>query len=539
MKKKDGSLRLCIDYRQLDKVTVKNKYPLPRIDDLFDQLTGAQWFSKIDLRSGYHQLRIRAEDSEKTAFRTRYGHYQFTIMPFGLTNAPTVFMDLMHRVLREYLDRFVIVFIDDILIYSTTREDHGEHLRIILQTLRDHRLYAKFSKCEFWLTEVGFLGHIVGACGVSVDPAKVRVVIDWPTPQTVTEIRSFLGLAGYYRRFVQDFSKIAAPMTQLTKKDIKFQWNDSCEQAFRLLKERLTTAPVLVLPESGKSFEVNIDASKVGLGCVLMQDGRVIAYASRQLKIHEKNYPTHDLELAAVVFALKIWRHYLYGEKFVLFVDHKSLKYLFTQKDLNMRQRRWLEFLEDYDFSLEYHPGKANIVADALSRIGEDSESTTCHMTHEYGLLEAVELMYSVDISNGTKVLICGQMRTQTVSIQKVLEGQQTDEQYQRFLEFAQSPDNPDWSQSKDLCLRFRSRLWIPSVAELRNEILDEAHRSRFAIHPGRTKMYADVRRLFWWPRMKTDVSDYVRACEVCQRVKAEHRRPGGLLQPLPIPRWK
>ncbi|KAK9125914.1 hypothetical protein Scep_014760 [Stephania cephalantha] len=227
-------------------------------------------------------------------------------MPFGLTNAPAVFMDLMHRVLKEYLDMFVIVFIDDILIYSKTREDNGEHLKIILQTLRDHRLYAKFSKCEFWLTEVEFLGHIVGARGVSVDPAKVRAVIDWPTPRTVTEIRSFLGLAGYYRRFVQDFSKIAAPMTQLTKKDINFQWNDSCEQAFRLLKERLTTAPVLVLPESGKGFEVNIDASKVRLGCVLMQDGRAIAYASRQLKIHEKNYPTNDLELAAVVFALKI-----------------------------------------------------------------------------------------------------------------------------------------------------------------------------------------------------------------------------------------
>ncbi|KAK9118716.1 hypothetical protein Scep_016809 [Stephania cephalantha] len=279
-------------------------------------------------------------------------------MPFGLTNAPAMFMDLMHRVLRDYLDRFVIVFIDDILIYSKTREDHKGHLRTVLQTLREHRLYAKFSKCEFWLTEVGFLGHIVGASGVSVDPAKIRAVIDWPTPTSVTDIRSFLGLAGYYRRFVQGFSEIAAPMTQLTKKEVKFQWNHSCEQAFQTLKERLTTAPVLVLPESGKGFEVNTDASMIGLGCVLMQDGRVIAYASRQLKIHEKNYPIHDLELAAIVFALKIWRHYLYGEKFVLFTDHKSLKYLFTQKELNMRQRRWLEFLKDYDFSLEYHPGR-------------------------------------------------------------------------------------------------------------------------------------------------------------------------------------
>ncbi|KAK9117261.1 hypothetical protein Sjap_016208 [Stephania japonica] len=291
-------------------------------------------------------------------------------MPFGLTNAPNDVYGFDASSVETRLDRFVIVFIDDILIYSKTREEHKEHLRWLCGHLREHRLFAKFSKCEFWLTEVGFLGHIVGTDGVSVDPAKVRAVSDWPTPRSVSDIRSFLGLAGYYRRFVQDFSRIAAPMTQLTKKDVKFQWNDDCEQAFRTLKERLTTAPVLVLPESGKGFEVNTDASKIGLGCVLMQESRVIAYASRQLKIHEKNYPTHDLELAAVVFALKIWRHYLYGERFVLFTDHKSLKYLFTQKELNMRQRRWLEFLKDYDFSLEYHPGKANVVAHALSRRG-------------------------------------------------------------------------------------------------------------------------------------------------------------------------
>ncbi|KAK9110556.1 hypothetical protein Sjap_018616 [Stephania japonica] len=279
-------------------------------------------------------------------------------MPFGLTNAPAMFMDLMHRVMREYLDRFVIVFIDDILIYSGTREEHEGIYEPVLQTLRDHRLFAKFSKCEFWLPEVRFLGHVVGATGVAVDPEKVRAVIEWPTPTTVTQIRSFLGLAGYYRRFVQDFSKIAAPMTKLIKKNAKFDWNEECEHAFNTLKQKLTTAPVLALPETGKDLVVYTDASKVGLGGVLMQEGRVIAYASRQLKVHERNYPTHDLELAAIVFALKIWRHHLYGVRFELFTDHKSLKYLFTQRELNLRQRRWLEFLKDYDFSLEYHPGK-------------------------------------------------------------------------------------------------------------------------------------------------------------------------------------
>ena len=206
MKKKDGTLRLCIDYRQLNKVMIRNKYPLPRIDDLFDQLRGAVVFFKIDLRSGYHQLRVRESDIPKTAFRTRYGHYEFLVMPFGLTNAPTIFMDLMNRIFHQYLDQFVIVFIDDILVYSMDKKAHEEHLRIVLQTLRDKQLYAKFSKCEFWLNQVVFFGHVVSAGGVSVDPQKVEAVVNWERPASATEVRSFLGLAEYYRRFVEDFS---------------------------------------------------------------------------------------------------------------------------------------------------------------------------------------------------------------------------------------------------------------------------------------------------------------------------------------------
>jgi hypothetical protein len=330
VKKKDGSMRLCIDYRMLNKCTVRNLYPLPRIDDLFDQLKGAKVFSKIDLRSGYYQLKIKKEDIPKTAFRTRYGHYEYTVMPFGLTNAPVVFMDLMNRIFQEFLDKFVIVFIDDILIYSATPEEHSLHLHMVLKMLREHRMYAKYSKCEFWLREVMFLGHVVSAEGISVDPKKVEAMAKWERPQLVMEIRSFLSLAGYYRKFIQDFSRIAMPLTQLTRKGIKFEWSKACEDSFVMLKEKLTTAPVLVLPSSGGNFVVYTDASGTGLGCVLMQKERVIAYASRQLKIHERNYPTHDLELAAVVFALKIWRHYLYGEKFEVFTDHKSLKYLFS-----------------------------------------------------------------------------------------------------------------------------------------------------------------------------------------------------------------
>ena len=347
---------------------IKNKYPLPRIDDLFDQLKGASVFSKIDLRSGYHQLRVKEGDIYKTAFRTRYGHYEFLVMPFGLTNAPAAFMDLMNRVFQPYLDRFVVVFIDDILVYSETEEKHDEHLRVVLQVLRERQLYAKFSKCEFWLKEVTFLGHVVSAEGIKVDPRKIEAILEWKPPKSVTEIRSFLGLAGYYRRFVEGFSVLAAPLTKLIRKGAPFVWTNKQQEAFENLKKVLTEAPVLIQPESGKDFTVYSDASHVGLGCVLMQEGKVVAYASRQLKPHEVNYPTHDLELAAVIFALKIWRHYLYGEKCIIYTDHKSLKYLLTQKELNLRQRRWIELLKDYDCSIEYHPGKVNVVADALSR---------------------------------------------------------------------------------------------------------------------------------------------------------------------------
>ncbi|GJT03985.1 putative reverse transcriptase domain-containing protein [Tanacetum coccineum] len=316
VKKKDGSFRMCIDYLELNKLTMKNRYPLPRIDDLFDQLQGSSVYSKIDLRSGYHQLRVREEDILKTAFRTRYGHYEFQVMPFGLTNAPAVFMDLMNRVCKPYLDKFVIVFIDDILIYSKNEQEHEEHLKQILELLKKEELYAKFSKCEFWIPKVQFLGHVIDNKGIHVDPAKIESVKDWASPKSPMEICQFLGLAGYYRRFIEGFSKIAEPMTKLTQKKVKFEWGDKQEAAFQLLKKKLCSAPILALPERSEDFI---------------------------LKIHEKNYTTHDLELGAVVFALQIWRHYLYGTKCTVFTDHKSLQYILDQKELNMRQRRWKE----------------------------------------------------------------------------------------------------------------------------------------------------------------------------------------------------
>ncbi|KAK1698898.1 hypothetical protein QYE76_015595 [Lolium multiflorum] len=381
--KRDGGKRMCGDYRNLNNVTIKNKYPLPRIQDLFDQVQGAGVFSKIDLRSGYHQIKIKKEDVPKTAFVSRYGHHEYLVVPFGLTNAPAIFMNLMNKIFMKYLDKFVIVFIDDILIYSKDKEEHAKHLKIVLQTLREHQLYAKFSKCKFWLDSVEFLGHVITKEGIAVNPSKVQSVLEWKSPKNVKEIRGFLGMAGYYRRFIEGFSKIAGPMTKLLKKNTPFVWTDECEASFQTLKDKLTTAPVLAVPEPGKDYTVYCDASKNGLGCVLMQDRKVIAYGSRQLKPHEHNYPVHDLELAAVVYALKSWRQFLYGSKCELYTDHKSLKYFFTQKELNMRQKRWLELIKDYDLKINYTPGKANVVADALSRKSTENQPTEWEIPKE------------------------------------------------------------------------------------------------------------------------------------------------------------
>ncbi|KAD7480443.1 hypothetical protein E3N88_03579 [Mikania micrantha] len=511
VKKKDGSLRMCIDYRELNKVTVKNKYPLPRIDDLFDQLQGASWFSKIDLRSGYHQLKVREEDVPKTAFRTRYGHYEFLVMSFGLTNAPAAFMDLMNRVCRPMLDRSVIVFIDDILIYSKNEADHACHLSEVLETLRREKLYAKFSKCAFWLREVQFLGHVINADGILVDSSKIQAVTRWSPPKTPTEIRSFLGLAGYYRRFIQDFAKIASPLTKLTRKNTKFVWGEDQDKSFNELKTKLTQAPVLTLLDGPNDFVVYSDASYLGLGCVLMQRGKVIAYASRQLKTHEINYPIHDLELAAVVFALKIWRHYLYGVKCTIYTDHKSLKYFFTQKELNMRQRRWLELLKDYDCEILYHPGKANVVADALSRKEECEpiKVKVMKLVITSGLIEQIKEAQKEALKeeNWKRDRIKGQV-------------------------YNLDEDN------RGLKTRW-GRVWIPPTCPLKSTLLEEAHKSKYSIHPGATKMYRDLRVNYWWPDMKRDVVKHVEKCLTCMQVKAEHQKPYGKLQPLEIPLWK
>ncbi|GJZ40121.1 putative nucleotidyltransferase, ribonuclease H [Tanacetum coccineum] len=486
VKKKDGSFRMCIDYRELNKLTVKNRYPLSRIDDLFDQLQGSRVYSKIDLRSGYHQLRVREEDIPKTAFRTRYGHYEFQVMPFGLTNAPAIFMDLMNRVCKPYLDRFVIVFINDILIYSKSRKEHEGHLKLILKLLKEEELHSR-------------------------NPAKIQSIKDWASPKTPTEIRQFLGLAGYYRRLIKGFSKIARPMTKLTQKSVTFDWEEKAEAAFQLLKQKLCSAPILALPKGSENFVVYCDASHKGLGAVLMQREKVIAYASRQLKVHEKNYTTHDLELGAVVFALKMWRHYLYGTKCVVFTDHKSLQHILDQKELNMRQRRWLELLSDYDCEIRYHPGKANVVADALSRKERSKPLRVRALVMTIGLNLPKQILNAQSEARKEENFINEDLHGMINKLEPRADG--------------------------TLCLNNRS--WIPCFGDLRALIMHESHKSKYSIHPGSDKMYQDLKKLYWWPNMKAEIATYVSKCLTCAKVKIEYQKPSGLLVQPEIPQWK
>jgi ribonuclease HI len=385
-------------------------------------------------------------------------------------------------------------------------------------------LYAKLSKCEFWLKEVSFLSHIISEGGISVDPSKVKDVLSWKTPQNVLDIRSFLCLTRYYRRFIKGFSKISKPMTELLAKGNTIEWTLRLETRFHKLKKRLTTAPVLTMPAMEKPFSIYCDAFGQGLGCVLMQDDHVVAYDSRQLRKHEEKYSTHDLELAAVVHALKIWRHDIIGKRCEVYSDHKNLRYIFTQPDLNLRQRRWLELIKDYNLGINYHPGKANVVADALSRRSHVNILATRELLPEF--CKEFEKLNLGWVSN-TEVIT---MEVDLTLEHDIRKGQLEEAKIQEIKEQIKEEKAPGFSVDEQGTLWYKKRLCVPDVKEIRELILHKAHDSAYSIHLGSTKMYHDLKSRYWRYGMKKAIAKYVALCDNCQRVKAERQRSVGLL---------
>lgn len=402
VRKKDGGLRMCVDYRALNKITVKNRYPIPRIEDHFDQLEGAKYFSKTDLSQGYHQMRVKENYIPKTAFRTRYGHYEFKVMPFGLTSAPASFQCIMNNVLRDYLDDFVIVYLEDILVCSKTMEEHERHLRKVLDILKENKLYAKVNKCELLKNEVEYLGHIVERNGIRMDPKRIQAILEWPPPKEISELRSFLGLSNYYRRFIKNYAKMTAPLTNLLRKDIRYIWTKKHQESFEKQKRMLTSAPVLRLVYVTKPYRVEADDSDNALGAVLLQkhDGNwhPVAFESRKLSDAEKNYPIYERDLLAFINALRKWIHYLLGERFCAYTDHKGLENFLT-RDLTGRQARWCELLQEFNVDIKYLPGYKNIVADSLSR---RQDVGLCNISFsENNLLETLSSYYNNDLDFG------------------------------------------------------------------------------------------------------------------------------------------
>ena len=367
--KKDGSWRFCVDYKKLNDITVKNRFPMPLIDEILDELARTTYFTKLDMRSGYHQVRMKQEDEFKTAFKTHQGHYQFWVMPFGLTNAPATFQCIMNEILAPFLRKFVMVFLDDILIYSPDFETHIHHLTLVLDKLRENQLFMKASKCSFAQTKLEYLGHIISDKGVATDPSKIEAMITWPVPTTVTALRGFLGLTGYYRKFVQHYGLIAYPLTQLLRKK-QFQWNAQAQQAFEQLKQAMASTPVLALPDFNEPFIVETDASDVGISAVLMQKGQPIAYLSKALAQQHKHLSIYEKEFLALIMAVEKWRQYLQHHEFIIRTDHKSLTYLTEQNLHSDMQRKAMNRLMGLQFKVVYRKGKENAAADALSRVG-------------------------------------------------------------------------------------------------------------------------------------------------------------------------
>ncbi len=521
--KKDGGLRMCLDYRWINKCTIKNRYPLPLPEELIDRLAGATLFSRIDLRSGYWQMPIRKEDREKTAFRSRYGHFEFKVVPFGLCNAPPQFMAMINHILQDELDNCCVVFLDDIIVYSKTAEEHQGALEKVLQKLEHFKLYAKASKCSIFRREVDFVGYWISEKGVQPHRSKVKVILEWKAPKTILELRSFLGMVSYYRKFIRGFSDIASPMHKLLRKDVTWQWELEQQNAFDTLKEHMSEAPLLKLPDSEQKYVVVTDASELALGAVLMQEGeqglQPLAFWSRALRPTEKLYAAYDREMLGITQALRHWRHYLEGAAggVEVWTDHLPATYIMKQKDLTRTQVRYMKtgMFQTIDPTIKYIKGPSNVVADALSRnpmyLGTVAAVSTVKIDDEE--FESWKEAYRVDDK-----------------LSAIIERLQRKENVRGYF----------INQQGILCIQIdatSSRTVVPVGKQA--QIMQAYHKPMIRGHPGVERTFELISRIYWWKLMKKSIKEFVSECSVCQVMKNETAKVKGLLRPIPIPERK
>ena len=522
VKKKDGSLRLCVDYRGLNKVTIKNRYPLPLINELLDRLSSASIFTKLDIRNAYHRVRIAAGDEWKTAFRTRYGHFEYLVMPFGLTNAPASFQSYINDTLREFLDVFVVVYLDDILIFSSDPKEHTKHVKLVLEKLRGSGLFVKAEKCDFDASNVEFLGYCVGPNGISMDKKKIESIVSWPTPKSVHDVQVFLGFANFYRRFIQSYSVIVTPLTSLLKKHVGFNWSTDAEESFLKLKKAFSSSPLLSLFDPKLPCIIESDASDFAIASVLSQvytdgEARPIAFYSRKLLPSEVNYDVHDKELLAIVSSFKNWRHYLEGSPHIIdvFTDHRNLESFTSSKQLNRRQARWSQILSGYSFVIKYRPGSQNARADALSRRpdfafhggeNDDKQPIKRIIQGEQKILAQVQCQ--IPIVNEVlsfKILSDQNLLTR---FQQLYE---KDPEVHRLKSYIKNPKSIPKRlshrmkryrfDSESKLLFYDNRVLVPDDNPLKLDIIKEFHDSPLSGHPGRIKTLELLSRYYFWPK--------------------------------------
>lgn len=537
VKKKDGTLRLCVDYRALNAITIKNRYPLPLIPEALDRLREAKIFTKLDLRGAYNLVRVKEGDEWKTAFRTRYGHFECLVMPFGLTNAPAAFQHFMNDVLREFLDITVLVYLDDILVFSADQEQHTRHVQEVLEKLIRNKLYVKAEKCEFSKTKIEFLGFVISPDGVSMADDKVSAITAWPQPTKVRDLQSFLGFANFYRRFIPGYSRIAAPLTALLRKEATFDFGPAAQVAFQALKAAFTGADVLRHFDPDLESVLETDASDFAISAVLSQYHdrtlRPVAFMSRKLDKHERNYEIHDKELLAVVSAIKVWRHYLEGARhpFVILTDHQALQYFQSSKTLTRRQARWSEIVNHHRYSIRYRPGSLSSKPDALSRRPDLAEGGKAWDAEPKTLLRPTAWLSATMTSDTSDILATiRQLLTFDERAQEIIRALQ-DSSEDRLTTF-----DGAYELDEDGDLRHQNALYVPDSDDLKTRILQQAHDAIELGHPGQAKTYEVVQRDYFWPSMRSWINSYVKTCDLCQRTKSTKHHKYGLLQPLPIP---